>query len=131
MRSTVAGSLACALAVLCGCGGGREAAELTFPGVTATEAGARVVVRRSPQVMGATATYVVLFDGRPVANLGSGESTSFPAPAGVHVIGLECGGRGVFGQSNQISADLAPGRTYTITAFASLTRGCEMRYEVS
>ncbi len=102
-----------------------------MPGVTATEAGARVVVRRSPQVMGATATYVVLFDGRPVANLGSGESTSFPAPAGVHVIGLECGGRGVFGQSNQISADLAPGRTYTITAFASLTRGCEMRYEVS
>ena len=76
-------------ALLVGCAGGPNG---KLPTVTDKAQAAQIHVVRNKNIIGSGGTFTVLFDDKPIYDIGVGEYLHFYAPTGKHTIGVSCWG---------------------------------------
>jgi hypothetical protein len=113
------------LLLLASCIGGRPIE--TLPEPPAADQVATVTIVRDEQLAGAARIHAVLVDERAAANLNSGQSVTLRLPAGMRVIGIECGGSGWAGDYTSMTIQLAAGETYRLRTYTNFNGDCQLR----
>jgi hypothetical protein len=90
---------------------------------------ATLLVSRDAQFFGAGVVYTILFDGRPIRNLASGQEFRVEVPTGIHVVGLVCGSTGIFGASDETTVPFEDGHLYKLRAFTTINTPCQVQFQ--
>ena len=114
---------------LASCSGAYRAEELVTPSIEPGQERAMLVVSRDAQFFGSAVIWTILFDGQPIRNLGSGQEFMVEVPTGVHVVGLVCGGTGIFGASDETTVPLDAGRIYHLRVFGTMNMPCQVQLQ--